>query len=376
MCQRASRGLIGLASLVAAFTCAGTGIPRASSAQEQAPRPRLEAVLVTAEHATPERLTAWKKRGASAVVVIIGEASDPPGWAELARKVDSLDMDLYAWFEVARSPTLADAHPDWMAAPGGHHNDWRRRFPDAPKARAGEVIKAWPWVPIGYEPAFEAHRERLTRRLTTLPGRWSGVFLNDVQAGPSSCGCGNDQCRWALDYGSPSTASKTPGDGAAARLVNDVQQAIPGKQVIPVWVTECEEIDLPGVPDGTGFCGQVQCAKTACWERYAKAWNPLTVASKGPLALAAWSSAFQRDANRWPAAASALFQHPPRGGAALSADRTIIVLEGWNRTEEQQTALVEEARKAGTGWVLAVDPIDQSWQPRSVPVPNANRPER
>ena len=66
------------------------------------------------------------------------------------------------------------------------------------------------------------------------------MFLNDLQAGPSSCGCGNDQCRWALDYGSPPTAAKTPGDDAAAKIVAELSAGHPGKVIIPVWVTECE----------------------------------------------------------------------------------------------------------------------------------------
>ena len=125
-----------------------------------------------------------------------------------------------------------------MAATGGHHDDWRRRFPNAPTAKAGEVIKAWPWVPIGYAPAFDAHRERLKTLLGDLPGTWAGVFLNDLQAGPSSCGCGNDQCRWALDYGTPPTAARTPGDDAAARLVAELIARHPGK------------VDRPGLGDG------------------------------------------------------------------------------------------------------------------------------
>ena len=92
----------------------------------------------------------------------------------MAREVDRAGMTLCPWVEVARNPSMADAHPEWMAAPGGHHDDWRRRFPDAPKAKAGEVIKAWPWVPIGYAPAFDAHRERLKSLLGDLPGRWPG----------------------------------------------------------------------------------------------------------------------------------------------------------------------------------------------------------
>ena len=86
------------------------------------------------------------------------------------------------------------------------------------------------------------------------------MFLNDLQAGPSSCGCGNDQCRWALDYGSPPTAAKTPGDDFAARIVAELSRGFPGKAVVPVWVTECEPSDLPGAKGGTGLCGGVGCA--------------------------------------------------------------------------------------------------------------------
>ncbi len=140
-----------------------------------------------------------------------------------------------------------------MATPGGHHDDWRRRFPDAPSRRPGEVIKAWPWVPIGYAPAFDAHRSRMKALLAELPGDWPVAFVNDLQAGPSSCGCGNDQCRWALDYGSAATTTKTPGDDAAARLISEVRAAYPAKTIIPVWVTECETIDLPGKRAVRGF---------------------------------------------------------------------------------------------------------------------------
>ena len=96
-----------------------------------------------------------------------------------------------------------------------------------------------------------------------LPGNWAGVFLNDLQAGPSSCGCGNDQCRWALDYGSPPTAAKTPGDDAAAKIVAELSARHPGKVIIPVWVTECELADLP---DAKGR-NRVMRAGFVCRER-------------------------------------------------------------------------------------------------------------
>jgi hypothetical protein len=222
-------------------------------------------------------------------------------------------------------------------------------------------------VPIGYAPAFEAHRERLKVLLGDLPGPWAGVFLNDLQAGPSSCGCGNDQCRWALDYGSPATAPKTPGDDAAARIVAELIRQHPGKAVIPVWVTECEPVDLPDAPAGTGLCGRVGCARGDCWPRYSRTWNPLLKVTDGPIALALWPETFRRDPSRWVEADLALFQKPPGESKPLAASRTIAVVQAWNRPEADVQALFKRTQGSALGWVLALDPIDQSWEPRLVP---------
>ena len=337
-----------------------------SGARADEVSPRVRGVLVKPERVTPEFLAAWKARGATAVVVPLDETTKPR-WGVIARDVERAGMSLWPWVEVARNPTIADAHPEWMAAIGGHHDDWRRRFPKAQPSRPGEVVKAWPWVPIGYAPAFEAHRARLKALLGDLPGAWSGVFLNDLQAGPSSCGCGNDQCRWALDYGSAPTAAKTPGDDAAARLVTELVARHPGKTVVPVWVTECETADLPGAKGGTGLCGGVACARGDCWPRYVRQWNPLLKATGGPIALGLWPETFRRDPARWIEDDLALFQKPPRGGAPLDPARTIAVVQAWDRPESGLDAVVE--RLKGSGWVLALDRIDQSWEPRAVPAP-------
>src|SRR5262249_58003592 len=127
-----------------------------------------------------------------------------------------------------------------------------------------------------------AYRERLKALLSGRPGSWSGVFLNDLQNGPSSCGCGNDQCRWALDYGTASTAERTPGDDAAARLVAEVAARHPDKAVVPVWVTECEAADLPGVKDGTGLCGGGARARGGCLPRPVPPPRPRAKARGGP----------------------------------------------------------------------------------------------
>jgi hypothetical protein len=224
-------------------------------------------------------------------------------------------------------------------------------------------------VPIGYAPAFDEHRKRLKTLLGDLPGMWSGVFLNDLQAGPSSCGCGNDQCRWALDYGSPPTTAKTPGDDAAARVVAELVVRHPGKAVVPVWVTECELADLPGADKGTGLCGGVRCAAADCWPRYARAWNPLLKATDGPIAVAVWAETFRRDPAHWFETGLTLFQKAPRGSDPLAPARTIAVVQAWDKPEATVDLLLSRVKREATGWVLALDLIDQSWEPRLVPVP-------
>jgi hypothetical protein len=364
-------------SSVAALISLALSIATAARAGGPGDPAPIRGVLLEAAHADASALRAWKGRGANAVVVPLDESIARPHWADLAALADREGLALYAWIEVARNPAMADAHPRWMASIGGHHDDWRSRFPSAPEKAPGRVIKAWPWVPIGYTPAYEAHHDRIAALLDGLPGPWAGVFLDDLQAGPSSCGCGNDRCRWALDYGNPSTAPKTPGDDAAARLVADVRARHPGKAVVPVWVTECEAIDLPKAEHSTGLCGGVECAKNDCWPRYARNWNPLREATPGPIAVGLWSEAFRREP-AWAESALALFRNPPRGGQPIEPSKVVAVLQGWGKAGAAVAPLIESAGRDGGGWVVAIDRVDQSWEPRAIPVDgpaDAGRPK-
>jgi hypothetical protein len=336
------------------------------------PKPPVRGVFARPERLTPEFLAGWKARGATAVVVPLDEETKGR-WRDVADRVERAEMALWPWVEVARNPAMAGAHPEWMAATGGHHNDWRRRFPDAPTAKKGEVIKAWPWVPIGYAPAFTAHSERLKALLSGLPGSWAGVFLNDLQAGPSSCGCGNDQCRWALDYGTPPTTDRTPGDDAAARLVAELAARHPGKAVVPVWVTECETVDLPGAKNGTGLCGGVGCARGDCWPRYVRSWNPLVKTTDGPIAVAIWPETFRRDPARWIETALRLFQNPPERGTPIPPERTVAVIQAWGTPGPDLGPLLKRVEPWSGGWVLMLDPVDQSWEPRPATVPEGRQ---
>jgi hypothetical protein len=135
-------------------------------------------------------------------------------------------------------------------------------------------------------------------------------------------------------------------------------------------VTECEFGDLPDAKSGTGLCGRVRCAANDCWPRYARQWNPLLKATDGPIALGVWSETFRRDPSHWIESALALFQTPPRGGSPLAAQRTIAVIQAWERPEATAIALSERVERAEGGWVLVLASIDQSWEPRSVPLPN------
>src|SRR5262249_29637152 len=126
--------------------------------------------------------------------------------------------------------------------------------------------------------------------------------------------------------------------------------------------------DLPNAKNGTGLCGGVSCATGDCWPRYARAWNPLLAATDGPIALAMWAETFHRDSANWPEKDIALFQKPPRGSNPLPANRTIAVVQSWEKGEATVNALLARAKQFARGWVLALDSIDQSWEPRRVPI--------
>jgi hypothetical protein len=316
----------------------------------------------------------WKSEGFTAVAVVLDERTGEAGYRELARRISDGGLDLYFWIEVARNPKLAASHPRWMAALGSHA-DWQKNFPNFPEPGIDEVAKAFPWVPISYRESFDAHLARIDQLLKRAPTGWRGLLLNDLQAGPSSCGCGNLQCRWAVDYFVHSTATKLAGDDVAARFVAEVGKRAGDKAVIPVWTTECEEADLP--PDkhqgrpGTGLCGTVGCATGACPDVFTRQWSALASSHDGPVGLLALHTALQRTKLEfgggpgWVTNALAYLDQtlPANSGKAISSQRLWVVVEGFNQAEEKTAR--ELAVKAGAGAVIvARSKIDQSYEPR------------
>jgi len=343
--------------------------PATVSSLESGEAIRLQAALIAPEDATDQRLAELQDTGANAIVIALDATTDDGRNIEnaAARRVRDAELDLYYWIEVARSEELADAHPDWMASLQGHP-EWRRLFPNAPMPGSDEVVKTYPWVPILSEEGFQGQLARVEALLHDRPSP-TGVFLNDLQGSPSACGCGNTLCRWTTDYGPARTTKPSQAD-AAAKFVAHVQEMLPSSQVIPVWVTECEEHD--GAHDG--HCAGVGCFKGICWKAYTEQLMPVAEQSNSIGVLAPFR-AFQRELpvygppGSWLTHALETFQTmpPQRGGEAIASSRLIAVLQGWDVTLEELARQVDLADASGAGgYVVSYEPIEQGWQPRVV----------
>ena len=332
---------------------------------------RLVGALVKASDASFARLDELKSSGANTVVFQLDspEGDSKQAIRHAAAQAERADLAFAYWVEVARTPELADEHPEWMASLQTH-DEWRRFFPEAPQPQTHEVAKTYPWVPILSREPFRAQRERVLALLSDLPTPQL-IFLNDLQGAPSACGCGNPLCRWTSDYGKRRTTIPL-GDDAAALFINAIQQGAPNSEVIPVWTTECEQHD--GHPDG--LCAGVGCFDGICWQAYTRQLMPVANASERIAVLATYKQ-FQRDGAHygaaeagWIAFAIKSFETmPPRHhGTAISSSRMIAVVQGWDVTAEEIEAQRTAALEAGAnGYVVAYDRIDQSWSPKVVP---------
>lgn len=311
--------------------------------------------------------TAGRGPSIDAVVLDVRDDVSDEVVAAAAARVRSARMQLGYWFEIGRDPALADAHPDWVATLQGH-GEWREEHAAAASPAAGEVVIAWPWVPVAYAEAFAAHRERVRRRLTALPAA-DFVFLNDLQGPPAACGCGNVLCRWATDYtlhgAAPQRAATPLGPDAAARFAADVRGTAKAAEVIPVWVTECEEQDT--VADGA--CHGVGCYHGACWREFDRQWVPLRAACP-TVALLLPYRAFRRDLPRFGAEAGwvrfaieHLDARERRAGRPPPAASLIAVVQGWD--DADVPAQLAAAAAAGATRVLVAEaPIPQQFEPR------------
>jgi hypothetical protein len=351
-----------------------------TAAANNPPARPFEGVIVEAAQVTSDSAAAWAKAGHRAVVVILDEQTPAAAYQAVARTVSDARLDLYYWIEVARNKSLADAHPRWMASLG-MHGDWQKRFPRLRlPEKDKEVAKAYPWVPIGYREAFDAHLARIKNLAGRAAEPYRGMLLNDVQGGPGSCGCGNLQCRWALDYGVKATAEKLSGDDVAVRFIASVEKLIPNKTVVPIWMTECEHADLPSPLRAgalsTGLCGSVTCATGTCPKAFTRQWSPLVSQTDAPVGLFLLHKELERTGPHysktlWIPAAIEYIQTIPagQGGALLPADRLWLVVQGYDISSEDQTSQHAAALHARPAALLtALVRLDQSYEPRIIPL--------
>jgi hypothetical protein len=328
-------------------------------------------VLVTPEAVKRESIRDWKADRFSGVVLLLDE-TNRTALVPVTTQLGEASLPFHYWIEVGRNPAMAEAHPRWMASLG-MHDDWQKAFPNVTAPKKGEIAKAFPWVPINYREAFEAHVERVQKLLAGAPTNHQGVFLNHLQAGPSSCGCGNLQCRWATDYGVSATGTFV--DDAAGRFLSAVREFARGKPLIPVWTTECEHNDLPAdrAKDGksTGLCGTVGCSVGQCPKDFTKQWNSLRRAHAGSIALLALHREFGRTnvnfahGAAWvPRTVGYLDETlPNNGGAKFPRDRLTVVVQGATRKEEHDARAAAKAMGVANVIVSRVR-LDQSFQPR------------
>jgi hypothetical protein len=345
-------------------------LPDAACGDDAGRTQRLRAALVTAEIASDARLLKLRTSGYSAAVLMLSRADEPSAIADrrAVERIGKAGLDVYYWIEVGRCPELADAHPRWMASVQGPHPEWRRFHKDFPQPKEDEVVKNYPWTPVFYREAFDAHLARIKHLLTVRPSA-KGVLLNDLQGAPSACGCGNPVCRWTTDYGPIATATRL-GDEAPARFVAAVKHIVPGgTQVIPVWTTECEAHDYAK----PGLCAGVGCYKGTCWRVYTRQLKSLAAEANTLGALLLYKQ-FHQDGPPYKEPAGWIshalkhgFEEQPvrHGGIKVPSSRVIAVLQGWNVNKQEIEAQIEQAGAAGAaGYVVALAPIDQSWQPR------------
>jgi hypothetical protein len=333
-------------------------------------------LLVTPQQVQRETLSKWKDDGFAGVVLLLDE-TNVTSVSRATTTLAGVAVPFQYWIEVGRNASFANAHPQWMASLG-MHDDWQKNFAKAPQARDGEVVKAFPWVPINYTEAFNAHLQRVEQLLHNAPTNHSGVLLNHLQAGPSSCGCGNLQCRWATDYRVPATGTRV-GDDAAVQFVRAMQKLVPHKPVVPVWATECEHDDLPASKrddrKSTGLCGTVGCATGLCPKEFAKQWDFLTQGQHHPVALLALHNDFARTnlafahGPAWIPRTLAYLDDTLREETKTSfpRERTWLVVQGATHDDEHA------ARKAAVGTgaanvVVSRVRLDQSYEPRVVRV--------
>ena len=287
----------------------GTDAPRTIPAPAE-----LRAALVTPRQVDAALLARLRREEFNTVVLPLAEGAAPAQCQTAAVAILGAGLSLGYWIEVGRSPTLAQAHPEWVAV----------------RSRTDPAARAMPWVPIDTPAAWRAQLDRV---IDLLRGHIAAdvVLLNDLQGAPEICGCRNPLCptRPARDA--------TFVDSAAARFVAEVDHFLPRSRVVPVWSPPCTQA----------------CCPAACQDTALRAWQAVTAqaSTAGVLWLDATPLA--------PAAVTTLRTGAdPSRGQSL---RLFAVLQGVDTGDTDIQRRLAGARAAGAqGHVLVLTPLVQS----------------
>ena len=336
----------------------------------------LPAAEILGDPAPGAGLSGLEASGFNAVVAAVGDETTGEDLDLLAAAAREAGIALHLWFHAGRNPRLAGARPEWIGGMGSHE-DWRRLFPAAPRPGAGERIGVYPWVPIRYRAVFE---DRVAAIEKLLRGRTEGieaVFIHGLQAPPSACGCGNDQCRWTVDYLMAGGPAKVPGSAPAA-FIAALRERLPEVRWIPVWVTECEKVDQED--GGTGYCGGVHCHDGLCWKESSAELDAVsreldTAGDGGPIALLLAEGAFRRNLPRygrtggWIASAIRSLATEPlvHGHRPIPPGRVIAVVEGTRGGAEERSAVAQALIAGARGVIVSKMPLEEGWEPRLIP---------
>lgn len=338
------RSALGSCGLVLLVACA------AGPARERGP---LRAVLIDAAEAQPARIAAITAQGERCVLLRLDESAR--NLAAAVGAVRAHGCQVGYWLEVGRSPTLAESHPE-LVAPLEGHEGWRHAYPTVPVPGPGEIVRAFPWVPISCKEAWLLQLTRTAALLAEAPPV-DHVFLNDLQDAPSSCGCGNLLCRWTPLARKTRVGTPLPRN-YAAEFAASVRRIARGARVVAVLASECESTDQ------SGPCGGVDCAASPCWQQLAIAWGAVA-ADPEPIGLLALARTFRKPAD-WPSDRVAWL----RGWSLAKghAERPLLpVLQAWGGDEAHARREAEACLRSGAaGYVLALDPVEQSITPRVV----------
>ena len=168
-------------------------------------------------------------------------------------------------------------------------------------------------------------------------------------------------------------------EDAAARFVARVRELAPEKQIVPIWMTECEEADLPvdRAPGrkSTGLCGSVACAHGTCPRAFQKQFTTLFKSHSGPLGLLTTQEACQRDVELYgtstgwiPAAVNYLDRTPVSDdGQGVPHDQLWLVVQAEVKGNVGELAARSEARQLCPHAIVAARvKLDQSYEPRII----------